>query len=92
MDVMPLPPSPDRAGSYEARAREAAQRLEASFLAEMLKSAGLGKQENSLSGGHGEDQFASFYTNALAEQIAAHQGLGLAEQFFNAMMEARNDA
>lgn len=91
MELSPLSSPAGNAGSYEARARAAAQRLEATFLAEMLKSAGLGKQENSLSGGHGEEQFASFYTNALAERIAATQGLGLAEQFFNAMMEARHD-
>ena len=39
---------------------EAAQNLEAAFLAEMLQSAGLGKTSESFGGGAGEDQFGSF--------------------------------
>ena len=73
-------------------ARIAAQKLEATFLAEMLKSAGFGEQENSLSGGPGEDQFASFHRQAIAEKISDAGGLGLAEHFFRAMMkEMPND-
>ena len=72
-------------------AREAALRLEASFLSEMLKSAGFGMQTNSFSGSEGEDQFASFQRDAIAEHMARAGGIGLAEHFFNAMMEAQND-
>ncbi|RKT32376.1 rod binding protein [Roseovarius halotolerans] len=73
-------------------ARDAAERLEATFLAEMLKSAGFGEQSNSFSGGAGEDQFASFHRQAIAERMAASGGIGLAEAFYRAMTETYDDA
>ena len=72
--------------------RQVAEKLEASFLAEMLKSAGLGKTEGPFSGGEGEDQFASFLVDEQAKQLVAAGGLGLAESIFNALKENRNDA
>lgn len=72
-------------------AREAAEALEASFLAEMLKSAGLGTQANSMSGGVGEDQFASFHRQALAEAMVRKGGIGLAESFYKAMISQAED-
>jgi len=72
-------------------AREAAQKLEATFLAEMLKSAGFGKSDE-FAGGIGEEQFASFQTQALADEIVKSGGLGLAETFYQSMMETSNDA
>ena len=48
---------------------KAAQKLEASFLAEMLKSAGYGEARESLGGGAGEEQFASLLVDAQAEQM-----------------------
>ncbi len=72
-------------------ARKAAEKLEATFLAEMLKSAGFGSQENSFSGGVGEDQFASFHRQAIAEKMAAAGGIGLAEHILRHMTEARDD-
>jgi len=70
-----------------AKAKAAAEKLEATFLAEMLKAAGFGEQENSFSGGAGEDQFASFHRQAIAEKIAARGGIGLAEHFLKSMLE-----
>lgn len=75
-----------------AQAREASLKLEATFLSEMLKSAGFGMQTNSFSGSPGEDQFASFQRAAIADHMVQAGGIGLAEHFFNAMMEAQNDA
>lgn len=72
-------------------ARQAAEKLEATFLAEMLKSAGFGSQENSFSGSAGEDQFASFQRTAMAEQMVKKGGIGLAEAFYKSMMEKSND-
>ncbi|GAB4295467.1 MAG: hypothetical protein Kow0058_13050 [Roseovarius sp.] len=69
-------------------AREAAVRLEASFLSEMLKAAGFAEPRGTFSGGAGEEQFASFYRDAVALRMARAGGLGLAEQFFKAMIEA----
>ena len=73
-------------------ARAAAEKLEATFLAEMLKSAGFGEQENSFSGSAGEDQFASFQRTALAEQMVKKGGIGLAEAFYRSMMEKTDDS
>ncbi len=72
-------------------AMQAAQRLEATFLAEMLKSAGFG-QTGSFAGGIGEEQFASFQRQALADEMARAGGLGLADAFYQSMMEAANGA
>ncbi|WP_422030089.1 rod-binding protein [Roseovarius sp.] len=69
------------------RARKAAMALEASFLSEMLKAAGFGTQVSTFSGGAGEDQFASFHREAIAERMVRAGGIGLAEHFFNAMTE-----
>lgn len=77
--------------AQRVKARHAAQRLEATFLAEMLKAAGFGEQENSFSGGVGEDQFASLHRQAVADKIAQAGGIGLAEHFLRSMMEAKND-
>lgn len=68
--------------------REAAIKLEASFLSEMLKSAGLGKSREGLgSGGAGEEQFSSFLVRAQAEQIAKSGGIGLAESLYHSLKE-----
>ncbi len=72
-------------------AREAAQKLEATFLAEMLKSAGFGKSDG-FAGGIGEDQFASFQRQALADEMVKSGGLGLADSFYQSIMETKNDA
>lgn len=74
-----------------SEARQAAEKLEAAFLAEMLKAAGFGEQQNTFSGGTGEDQFASFHRQAIAEKFAASGGIGLAEHFYRSMMEAQDD-
>lgn len=70
--------------------REAAVRLEATFLAEMLKAAGLGQTRDEFGGGSGEDQFATFLVQRQAEHIARAGGIGLAETFFNALKDTQN--
>lgn len=72
--------------------REAATDLEAAFLAEMLKSAGLGESRDGFGGGAGEDQFGSFLVRAQAQEMAKAGGIGLAETLFNALMEQNNDS
>lgn len=69
-------------------ARRAAEALEASFLAEMLKSAGLGEQDNSFSGSPGEAQFASFQREALAQEIVRKGGIGLAVMIAASLRES----
>jgi len=68
----------------------AAVELEAAFLAEMLKSAGLGEARQSFGGGAGEDQFSSFLVQQQALQLARSGGVGLAEILFQSMMENSN--
>ena len=70
---------------------DAAQRLEASFLAEMLKSAGLGQTSESFGGGAGEDQFASFLVQEQALQMVRAGGIGLSESIYQALKERQND-
>ena len=80
-----------KASNETESARNAAQKLEATFLAEMLKAAGFGEQDNTFSGGAGEDQFSSFHRQAIAEKIATSGGVGLAEHIFRSIMELEND-
>lgn len=68
--------------------RRAAEALEATFLAEMLKSAGFGAaREGAFGGGAGEAQFASFLVAEQARAMAEAGGIGLAESIFNALKE-----
>lgn len=67
--------------------RDAANKLEAAFLAEMLKSAGMGESREEFGGGAGEDQFASFLRQAQAEKMVEAGGIGLAESLFEALKE-----
>jgi hypothetical protein len=71
--------------------RNALEKLEARFLAEMLKAARFGETPATMGGGIGEDQFSSYLTNAHAEALAARGGIGLAEQIFQVMTRTRND-
>lgn len=91
----PLPPAssgPSDMTKAQARARDAAVRLEASFLSEMLKAAGFGKQISTFSGGAGENQFGSFYRDAIARQMATAGGIGLSDHFYQNLMEANDDS
>ena len=77
------PPPMDRNEALRAAANE----LEATFLAEMLKSAGFGKSRDSFGGGSGEDQFASFLVLEQAKAMVEAGGIGLSESLFNALKE-----
>ncbi len=77
--------------SNDAKLRTVAVELEASFLAEMLKTAGLGKTPDAFGGGVGEDQFASFLVREQARAMAERGGIGLAEAIFNSLKERAND-
>ncbi|MEC7764641.1 MAG: rod-binding protein [Pseudomonadota bacterium] len=73
--------------SRDDKLREAAQEMEANFLAEMLKSAGLGETSETFGGGAGEEQFASFLRLEQAREMVKAGGIGLAETLFEAMKE-----
>lgn len=76
---LPMPPTDD------ARLLAAAQKLEATFLSEMLKSAGLDEAKSAFGGGAGEDHFQSYLRDAQANELVDAGGIGMAESLFNAM-------
>ncbi len=84
--MYPQPPSTDREAALRAVARE----LEATFLSEMLKHAGVERAPDAFGGGMGEEQFSSFLRDAQAKEIAAQGGIGLAESIFNSLVEKRD--
>jgi len=88
---LPIPP-PSVASPRDAALLEAAQNLEAAFLAEMLQSAGLGQTSESFGGGVGEDQFGSFLVHEQAKHIVKGGGIGLAQSLFEALKEKTNEA
>lgn len=63
------------------------QKLESQFLAEMLKSAGLGKPRDAMGGGAGENQFSSFLTTEYANATVRAGGIGLSEAIYNALIQ-----
>ncbi len=98
MTTIPVLPPPRFATTLpdhlqtDVKLRDAAQKLEATFLSEMLKSAGLGTPRDSFGGGKGEEQFASFLREAQAQEMAKAGGIGLAEALYEAMKVRLNDA
>lgn len=75
----------------DTKLHAAAQQLEASFLTEMLKSAGLAQPPATFGGGAGEEHFASFLRAEIAGKMVQSGGIGLAEALFEAM-KAHTDA
>jgi len=68
-----------------AALKQAAQDLEAAFLSVMLKEASFGVTPETMGGGVGEDQFASFLRDAHAKTLVENGGIGLAEALFHAL-------
>ncbi|WP_439154523.1 rod-binding protein [Yoonia sp.] len=91
MTTIPVLPAPRGATALpdyvktDVRLRDAAQKMEATFLAEMLKSAGLGAARQAFGGGAGEDQFTSFLRDEQARAMVEAGGIGLAQSLFEAM-------
>jgi Rod binding domain-containing protein len=65
--------------------RRSAEAFEASFLAEMLKTAGVFKPAEGFGGGPGEDHFTSFLADAQARAMVARGGIGLADSIEQAL-------
>ena len=72
--------------------RKASKAFEATFITQMLKSAGVGKPRESFGGGAGESAFSSFLVSAEADKIAAQGGFGLSEKIFQALRARQPDA
>ncbi|WP_288929839.1 rod-binding protein [uncultured Maritimibacter sp.] len=92
LPVSPRPPFQPPPVSADDKLREAAKELEATFLSEMLKSAGLGELSETFGGGPGEEQFASFLRLEQARAMVEAGGIGLAETLFEAMKERADGA
>ncbi|NOX72649.1 MAG: hypothetical protein GXP03_03150 [Alphaproteobacteria bacterium] len=75
----------------EAALRDVSRALESSFIAEMLKSAGVGKPRETYGGGVGEDGFSSFLVSAQADMIVESGGFGLAEQIFQSLTQRQRN-
>lgn len=81
--ITPRPmPSPDR----DPQLWKLAQEVEASFLSEMLKTAGVAKTRNTFGGGTGEDQFSTFLVREYASSTVAAGGLGLSESIYQSLV------
>uniref|UniRef100_UPI003D7E25FD rod-binding protein n=1 Tax=Albidovulum sp. TaxID=1872424 RepID=UPI003D7E25FD len=76
----------------DAALRRTAENLEAAFLSEMLKSAGLGQSRTEFGGGVGEEQFASFLRDEQARSMQRSGGIGLAETIFEALKRRDGNA
>lgn len=93
MTMIPVLPAPHQTSrtqhplTKDAELFEAAKKLEATFLSEMLKSAGFGSPRSSFGGGIGEDQFSSFLRDEQAREMVEAGGIGMAEALFEAMKE-----
>ncbi|MEP5758549.1 MAG: rod-binding protein [Litoreibacter sp.] len=75
----------------DRKLRVLSTKLEATFLAEMLKTAGFGKSREGMGGGIGEEQFASFMIQNHAQNLAEAGGVGLSEHLFNALKGQVNE-
>ncbi len=84
-------PAEDALPRRDVALRDAAKELEAGFLAEMLKAAGVGKPSETFGGGSGEEQFASFLRHEQARAMVESGGIGLAESLYHALKEREND-
>lgn len=93
--VQPAPPAfkvQQSRPRADAALREAARELEANFLAEMLKQAGVGEAPEAFGGGAGEEQFGSFLRLEQARQMVGAGGIGLAQSLFEALKERSDNA
>lgn len=87
-----LPSQAPSLAARDAKLMEAARELEATFLAEMLKSAGLGETPEAFGGGAGEEQFGSFLRMEQARAMVGAGGIGLAQSLFEALKERAEHA
>ncbi|MEL6999240.1 MAG: rod-binding protein [Pseudomonadota bacterium] len=79
--------SVDPATLQNSSVRAAAEKFEASFLAEMLKHAGVAKMPEAFNGGPGEAAFSGFLVQEYADAISSSRSFGLADHVYRAMLE-----
>ena len=69
----------------------AADKLEAQFLAEMLKASGVGQPRSGFGGGIGEEQFSSFLADAYAKEMVQAGGLGLSDAIYASLLQRSHE-
>lgn len=89
---MNIPPAPPPLPPVQSALMRAAQELETTFLAEMLRAAGLGESRGGFGGGAGEDHFQSFLVREQARGMVAAGGIGLTDSLFAALADRSHDA
>lgn len=82
-------PAPENLTKHEMR--DLSRDLEAAFLSEMLKHAGLGQAPEGFGGGAGEAQFGSLLRDMQARQMVDSGGIGLAEMIYKSLEARAND-
>lgn len=83
----PSPPEPPRGKTREDIAKTA-QAFEASMISSLLGEMFKGVETSApFGGGPGEESFRSFLTEAIAKQMAAGGGLGLADDLAREMLK-----
>ena len=87
---VPLPVPQTMSADRTLLLKQKSAELEATFLAEMLSFTGLGDTKGTMTGGIGEEQFASFLRAEQAKLMVAQGGIGLAEQIFQSLMKHEN--
>jgi len=86
MQLPPEIPLAQPAATRPSALRLSAEALEAAFLSEMFKAAGIGRPPESMNGGSGEEHFASFFADAHARAMVARGGIGLADHIERALL------
>ncbi len=71
--------------SSDDRLMQKAKELEVAFLSEMLSFTGLGAASETMGGGAGEEQFASFLRAEQARLMVDQGGVGLAKLIFDSL-------
>lgn len=79
-----LPTAPD---GRNQKLVSLANKLEANFLAEMFKTAGVGQPRETFGGGAAEEQFSSFLVQEYADATVAAGGIGLSEVIYRALVQ-----
>lgn len=74
-----------RTVSSDDRLMQKAKELETAFLSEMLSFTGLGEASETMGGGAGEEQFASFLRAEQARLMVDQGGVGLAKLIFDSL-------
>ncbi len=87
-----IPKPPPIAPDQDKAMRHAAEELEATFLAEMLKPMGAGASRDNFGGGIGEEQFSSFLLQEESRAMVRSGGIGLAESIFQSMKSSSEAA